>query len=147
MVAAYLLTKDAMDEKASRYDALVTAALQRQKLSRTMNVLRASEDGKTTREAVLCDFRKASALQDVDNHIMEAIKELLAVAEEKDMTAIEGRFTPQALYAIKELGSVTKMSFQEITWELYPALKPKPPVTGQIFAFPSRPVRTPGEPA
>ena len=138
MVAAYLLTKDAIDEKASRYDALVTAALQRQSLSRTMNVLRNSDDGRTTREAVQCDFRRAAALKDLDEHVLLAIKELLHVAEEKDMTAIRQRFTPQALYAIEQLGSVTKMTFQEITWELHPELKPKPTVTGQIFSFPAR---------
>lgn len=131
MVPINMFTNDALFEKSVRFANLVDDALMRADAKRSMTILRGSDDLTRTREQVAADFRKASNLELLDNHILERVKEVMGEAARREMTAVRRLFSEQAIYAIEVLGSVSQKSFYEITNILHP----QPQIRQEVLAF------------
>jgi hypothetical protein len=134
MVTVTMLSPQSQNEKAERLARKTMAALCRKNLPHEeMTILEASEDGQSTRRKVQCDFTKAANLALFDKHIIPYITEFLVEVEKKNRTGISAHFSKEALYAIQELKSVSKMDIDQISAVLYP--KPKVEL-GQVLSFP-----------
>lgn len=136
MVAVTLLSGEDQAQKVERLARRTLMALYRKNDSTdVMTILQPSEDGKTTRIKVKCDFTKAANLELFDKHMVPYITDFLAEAEKHDRTGVTQRFSAEAMYAIRTLKSVSVMDIDQISAVLHP--KPKV-VYGQVFTFPGR---------